>query len=418
MRILFLSAYFAPEKFASMYLFEDILKALVDDGNEIILYCPTPCRGVSKKTREEYKHIKTERRFNGKLTIKRFSLYKEPKSTFRRFIRYYISIWILFFKGLFTKADVLFTSSTPPIIGLTLCKLKFFKKIPIVYNLQDIFPDSLVSTGLSKRDSFLWKIGRKIENKTYKCADRIIVISEDFKKNIMGKKVPEEKIMVVPNWADTTGIFKVERSKNFLFDKYGLDRSLFYVSYSGNIGFTQNMDMLLDAAKLLKKQISDLRFLIVGDGSEKTRIEERIKNESINNVVLIPFQDYDCISNVFSFGDLGLIISKAGVGNNSVPSKTWGYMAASTPILASFDKNSQLVDIINKSQCGFASSAGDMDDFVEKIKKAYAQRKELPRIGKLGSEYIAKTINKNLCCQKYVDAMKQVCFEKKGNNNY
>ena len=412
MKILFFSAYFTPEKFASMYLFEDILKALIDDGNEIVLFCPTPCRGVSNETRKEYKHIRTERRFDGKLTIRRYALYKEPKSSFKRFIRYYISNWIVFFKSLFTKADVIFTSSTPPIVGLTLSKLKFFKRIPIVYDLQDIFPDSLVSTGLSKKDSLLWKIGRKVENKTYKCSDKIVVISEDFKKNIMEKSVPENKITIIPNWADTTGIFKVKRNDNFLFDKYNLDRNLFYISYSGNIGFTQNMDMLLDAAKLLEKQIPDLRFLLVGDGSDKERIGERIHNESIDNVILIPFQEYSCISNVFSLGDVGLIISKAGVGNNSVPSKTWGYMAASTPILASFDLDSQLADIITKVQCGFVASAGSLEAFVNAIKEIYCKKEDLYRVGELGKNYVTKTLNKDFCCQKYVDIIKQACFEK------
>lgn len=98
--------------------------------------------------------------------------------------------------------------------------VKMFTQQPIVYNLQDIFPDSLVGTGLAKKGGLLWKIGRVIEDFTYKHADKIIVISEDFKKNIMAKGVPEDKIVVVYNWVDQNAVVNVPREKNKLFDKY------------------------------------------------------------------------------------------------------------------------------------------------------------------------------------------------------
>lgn len=87
--------------------------------------------------------------------------------------------------------------------------VKMFTQQPIVYNLQDIFPDSLVGTGLAKKGGLLWKIGRVIEDFTYKHADKIIVISEDFKKNIMAKGVPEDKIVVVYNWVDQNAVVNV-----------------------------------------------------------------------------------------------------------------------------------------------------------------------------------------------------------------
>ncbi len=97
--------------------------------------------------------------------------------------------------------------------------VKKFRHIPIVYNLQDVFPDSLVGTGLAKKGGLLWKIGRVIENFTYRNADKIIVISEDFKRNIMAKGVPEEKIEVIYNWVDENAIVPVKEEDNDLFDE-------------------------------------------------------------------------------------------------------------------------------------------------------------------------------------------------------
>ena len=401
MRILTFSAYYTPEIVSSMYLTEDIYKALVSNGHEIMLFCPIPCRGVSKETRKKYKKLRKEEKYDGKLHIRRFFLFKEHKSTFLRFIRYYFLTWIFFFKGLFVKADVIFAQSTPPIIGLALSKLRFWKRIPVVYNLQDIFPDSLVNAGITKKGSLIWKIGRCIEKKTYKSAKHIIVISEDFENNIITKGISKNKITLIPNWVDGDEVLYVEREKNKLFDLYNLDRHKFYVAYSGNIGYTQDLDMLLDAALILQSKNKEVGFILVGEGAAKEHVLKRISDEKINNVAMIPFQDYRDISFVFSLGDVGLIISKKGIGENSVPSKTWSYMAASRPILASFDLNSQLSLTIKKAGCGLISEAGNIDDFVEKVLWFSSHRDSLEKMGRSGREFVVTELDKKRCSDLY-----------------
>ncbi|MCS3125377.1 glycosyltransferase [Bacteroides faecis] len=113
-----------------------------------------------------------------------------------------------------------------------------------------------------------------MEKITYKYADKIIVISEDFKKNLLAKGVPEEKIVVVYNWVDQNAVVDIPREKNKLFEMYGLDRSKFYVTYNGNIGLSQNMDMLLSVAEELKTSNSDIHFVLVGTGGLSGRGEE------------------------------------------------------------------------------------------------------------------------------------------------
>ena len=231
MKILTFSGYYTPEIAASMYLTEDMLQAMTEAGHEVELYVPTPCRGVSDEVRREYKKKKTERLYSDKLTVHRFALYKEGKNPLLRALRYGLLNLIFIIKGLSKKADVVFVQSTPPTQGLVAGFLKAVKHIPFVYNLQDVFPDSLVNTGLTSEGSLIWKIGRKVEDFTYRHADKIIVISEDFKKNIMAKGVPEDKITVVPNWADTKGVYPVDRQDNRLMEKYVLDPELFYITY-------------------------------------------------------------------------------------------------------------------------------------------------------------------------------------------
>lgn len=411
MKLLYLPTYFTPEHAASSYLVINRVEAFANAGMDVEIYVPTPTRGISEEIRKEYKMKKRyEMMYDNKVSVYRFSLYGEGKNPILRAFRYFCCCTLQFYYGLKAKdCDAIFAPSTPPIQGAMVAFLKKIKKIPFVYNLQDIFPDSLAGTGLAKKDGLLWKIGRMIENFTYRHADKIIVISEDFKRNIMAKGVPEEKIVVVYNWVDEEAVKHVEREKNILFDRYGLNRSKFYITYSGNIGLTQNMDMLLEVAKELEVE-PEIQFVLIGEGAYKNRVKEIIAERNISNVALLPFQPYEEISHVFSLGDVGLVISKPGVGENSVPSKTWSILSASRPVLANFDEN-ELKTIVNENQCGIFTKAGDQEAFKQAILELYRDKKRCEQLGCNGREFILKNLTRAVGTQKYVDVIKS--FEKK-----
>lgn len=411
MKILFLTAYNYPEQTPSSYLGRNRNEAFYNQGWHTLVYTPTPSRGITQSQREEYStKLKDEVLQNGKSVVHRFSLYAEGKNTMQRALRYVLLCCKLFNRGVFykeaRKADVLFVSSTPPILGATAGLVKKFNRLPFVYCLQDIFPDSLVNTGLTKKGSLLWKIGRVIENFTYRNADKIIVISEDFKKNIMAKGVPEDKIVVVYNWVDQNAVVDVKREENKLFDKYGLSRDKFYITYSGNIGLSQNMDMLLNVAKKIS-ETTNIHFVLIGEGAYKAEVEKRVKEENIKNVTLLPFQPYEDISHVFSLGDMGLVISKPGTGAASVPSKTWSIMSASRPVLANFDEN-ELKTIIEQNHCGIFTKAGDENAFLAAILNAYNDKSACVEMGKNGRKFVMENLTKQVGTQKYVDVIKSV----------
>lgn len=407
MRVLMLPAYYQPEQAASSYLWENINEAVIDNGLDLLVYTPTPCRGVDEVTRREYCAKKKEVLREGHWVVNRFAMYKEGKNPILRALRYVLCGLKQYWHGITAKdIDVLFIVSTPPIQGALGALIKKWRKVSMVYNLQDIFPDSLVGTGLAKRKGMLWKIGRVIENFTYRNADKIIVISEDFKKNIMAKGVPAEKIEVVYNWVDEQAVVDATRSENTLFDKYNLDRSKFYITYSGNVGLTQNMDMLLSVAKELEAN-EDIHFVIIGEGTYKKQVEEIIKRDGIKNVTLLPFQPYEDISMVFSLGNVGLVISKPGVGANSVPSKTWSILSASRPVLANFDEN-ELKDIVRDNSCGIFTKAGDKEAFKAAILKLYSDKELCAEYGKNGRKFIMANLTRDIGAQKYVDVIKSV----------
>lgn len=403
MKIIFPQSYYKPEICAGIYILEDVSKACADKNIECYINVPSPCRNVPLNT----KWKKKEYICGNKIYINRFKMYSEGKNPILRAFRYFLCEIVQLYYCLWVNYDLVFIDSTPPIQGLKIPIIKFFRRKPIVFNLQDIFPDSLVGTGLAKKGSLLWKIGRVVENVTYKYADMIIVISEDFKKNILAKGVPEEKIEVVYNWVDENAVKNVNREDNKLFDKYGLDRSKFFVTYSGNIGLTQNMDMLLSVAKELETEEPNIQFVLIGEGAYKKNVEEIIERDKIQNVKLLPFQPYEDISHVFSLGNVGLVISKPGVGANSVPSKTWSILSASRPVLANFDEN-ELKSIVADNNCGIFTKAGDKEAFKESILKLYHSPETCETMGKNGRKFIMENLTREIGTSKYVKVIEEV----------
>ena len=408
MKVLYPFAYYYPETCAGIYIIDNVMEAAAKAGVESLMTVPTPTRDVM----EGIVWARTEKKFGDKTTIRRFHMYGEGKNPIGRAFRYLLCECIQLWYCLFKNYDVLFIDSTPPIQGLKLPLVKLFRRKPVVYNAQDIFPDSLAGTELAKKGGLLWKIGTLVMKITYACCDKFIVISNDFKENLITKGIPSEKIIVVYNWVDQNAVVHVDRSENKLIKAYGIDPEKFYIEYSGNIGLTQNMDMLLEVMKELKESHPKIGLILVGEGAYKKKVEAIVKRDELTNVVLLPFQPYEDISHVFSLGDVGLIISKPGVGANSVPSKTWSIMSTSRPVLANFDEN-ELKDIVEKNRCGIFTKAGDKEAFKQSILTLYNNRELAVGMGRNGRQFVMDNLTREVGTQKYVDVIKSVVAEAK-----
>lgn len=403
MNILIPCSYYHPEQCAGLFVIDDMTEEAAQQGIESLITVPTPTRNVPPDAKWE----RNETLCEGKIMVHRFHMYGEGKNPVLRALRYLFCEIIQFHYLLWKAYDVAFIDSTPPIQGLKLPIVRLFRKKPMVYNAQDLFPDSLVGTGLVKKGDLLWKIGRIVEKITYKYSDKIIVISDDFRNNLLAKGVPTEKIEVVYNWVDEQSVISVPREQNKLFEKYGLDRTKFYITYSGNIGLTQNMDMLLEVMGELKNDLPDIRLVLIGEGAYKAHVEKIVAEKQLLNVTLLPYQPYEDLSHVFSLGNAGLVISKPGVGTNSVPSKTWSILSASRPVLANFDEN-ELKTIINNNHCGIFTKAGDKATFKESIIKLYQSPTLCEEYGLNGRRFIMDNLTKEVGAKKYVEIIKSV----------
>ncbi len=407
MRILFVNAYFMPETIAFSHLEKDLIGGLISAGHEIEVICPTPTRSVTDGVYEQYKTIKQEELYDGKVRVRRFPAPREGKNPIGRAFRY---LWCNLreyqigkkYKGI----DAVFAVSTPPTQGMLAGKLGKKLGCPFIYSLQDIFPDSLVTTGFAKEGSLFWKIGRKMENKTYRYAQRIIVISESCRRNLLKKGVPENKLTLISNWVDIEQIKPVSRNENTLIAEFDIDPKKFLVVYAGNFGAAQGADIIMKVAEKLTDK-DDIQFIIFGGGAEYEDAVRYVTEHNLTNVIINPLLSQDRVSEVYSLGDVALITCKPGVGNSGMPSKTWNIMACNTHIIASFDTDSDMAEILAASGAGRCVEAGNVKVLVQEIiqvKQENVQKCDLRM-------FVQNHADRRICVEQYLSVFEYCHIE-------
>lgn len=404
MKLLIYSAYYEPEIAASMYLSTNLYEDFAYNGINVKLYVPLPTRGVSDSVRKQYKGL-VEKKVSNRLEIERLNIPKERRNTIIRAFRYLWMNLVFVCTSRKCDADAIFVQSTPPTQGAMAAIIKKIKGIPFVYNLQDVFPDSLVGARMTKEDSFIYKIGRKIEDFTYKNADRIIVISDDIKNNIIKKGVSPDKIVVVPNWIDSKVVYPVLKEDNYLYEKYSIEKNKFTVVYAGNLGYAQNIEIIIQVAKMFKDN-DEIQFVVFGKGSQEEEYKKQAEN--LNNLLFFPMQPISEVSYVYSLGDVSIVACKKGFGGSAMPSKTWSIMATGTPVLASFDSETDMEHLITHEKVGLFSDADDYMKLYENIIILFKNPELKNQLGMNGRKYVENNLKREVCTQKYVDTIFEV----------
>ena len=404
MKVIFPFSYYYPEQCAGIFVVDDLMHRLAEEGDESVIYVPTPTRNVREGVEWKRKEVLCD----GKMVVKRFHMYGEGKNPVLRALRYCFCELAYLHHLLWDKYDVAFIDSTPPIQGLKLPIVRLFRKCPVVYNAQDLFPDTLSGTGLAKKGGLLWKIGSWVARVTFNNTDKIIAISEDIKRTLVEEKgIPADKVVVVYNWVDSDAVVPIAKEENPLFDEFGLSRDKFHVVYAGNLGNAQNINIVVDAAARLRDN-EDVEFVVFGSGGLENDIRARIEAEGLKNLRLLPLQPVERVKYVYSLGDVGLVSCKEGLGGSAMPSKTWSILSCGRPVLANFDEG-ELQMILTKNELGVFTKAGDLEGFVEAIRQLASEPKKCAEMGARGRQFILDNLTKDAGTRKYAEVLRSVC---------
>jgi glycosyltransferase involved in cell wall biosynthesis len=260
-------------------------------------------------------------------------------------------------KGLaIRKPDVVVALTDPPIIGLAALATASKAHAPFVFLCEDIFPE--VATLLEDFHSnavnaALTRVNRFLVRK----ATRIVALGETMKRRLVeGKGADPSKVTVIHNWADCRAMAPGPRDNPFARQHGLVDR--FVVLHAGNMGLSQDLEIVLHAAEQLRER-PDVVFVFVGDGAKKKDLEDTARRRDLRNVMFLPFQSRETMDHSYATADICLVSLKRGLAGVIVPSKVYTALASGRPCIAAVEQDSEVADIISRHDCGFVIPPGD-----------------------------------------------------------
>lgn len=312
-----------------------------------------------------------------------------------------------YIKDYMKECDVVFLQSSPTIIYNAWIAKRYITHQKIVMNIQDMFPGSSIASGVMK-NAVLKRFFFTIQKFGYKIPDCIVGISNDMKKKLMEQGVPEEKISVIYNWFDDKSVEEISWDNNRFVKKYKLDKNLFVVQYAGTMGYVFDYKTVVDVAEKLR-EYSNIVFQMIGEGSQKSDFIKLTKEKKLDNIVFLPLEPQEMVSDVYSACNVCFIPLKKGVIGNSVPSKAGLLMACKRPIVTSVDEDSDYYNEINNNKIGYACSIGDTKSIVDKIIYLYNNQEKCVQMGINGYQYGHILYSRTNNMMKYITLFQDLC---------
>lgn len=373
----FASVDFYAKPNPSFHLMSSMITDLLNSGMGVN-FVGCSLDGVEKHIPEE---ISQHKNFNSRLV----EVPNTPKSSFVK--RYFDGFSYAkkakkYLKEFLQNSDVVFVQSSPTAL-FNICILKrLVSKQKIIYNVQDMFPGSSIASGVMPQ-KWMQKIFYSLQKIAYKKSDIIVAISEDMKVKLLEQGVPEEKIRVIVNWFDDSTVREIPWDQNRFVAKYNMNPHTFYVQYAGTMGYVFDYNMVLDVAEILRNE-SDIIIQMIGEGSQKQVFVEEAKKRQLDNIVFLPLEKQEMVSDVYSACSVCLIPLKEGIIGNSVPSKAGLLMACRRAIVTTADEGSDYNRMINDNHIGIACSTKDSNavaDAILKMKEDFEFRKSCANNG-------------------------------------
>lgn len=275
----------------------------------------------------------------------------------------------------------LFLVSNPP---LTSFVPRFTKKEYSIL-IYDLYPDSLYSQNFIKSNSIIGKLWKKNNIKVFSKARNIYTISEDMKKNV-AQYVDNEKITVVNNWAHNEHLIPIKKEENIFLKEHKL-QDKFIVLYSGNMGISHDIDIIVDIANKLK-YIKNIHYIFIGDGAKKDIINRKIKQYGLDNCLVLPYQPMEILPHSMGCADIAVVTTDFKQTGLSVPSKTYSYLSTGASLLCLADTNSELGRLVTNNEIGMCFSSDNIDEIANYIIYLYNNQDVLNKF-KLNSRQLS-----------------------------
>jgi len=408
MKILLITGYFPPEMAAGPNLNYELGRELVRLGHSVTVATGFP-RYNLKEIPAKYRGKLYMRETLDGMIVERIWYPALPRNIpVARGIDIFLMAFALMLSALRAgKQDVASVFSPPLTVGLTAMLMGRLYGYPFVYNVHDLFPQNVIDLGVL-RNKLLIRFFRWMERFVYQRSTFVTVISSGNRDGVIANGSSADRTIVIPDWVDTDFVVPGDKRNEFS-EKYLLtDR--FVVSFSGVMGYSQDLDTVLAAARLLADN-PQICFLLVGDGIEKPRLQAEAERLNLNNVIFLSMIPRDQVPAILHSSDVCLATLRASVKTPPVPSKIMWAMSAGRPIITCVNLDGDAPKLVHDARCGVCLPPEDPQALADAISHLQANPEECRKMGENGRSYVLRKLSLQAATNQYIQLFQEALVD-------
>jgi glycosyltransferase involved in cell wall biosynthesis len=391
-RLLVLNQYYWPGVEATAQLLTELCEALTDDLDVKVVT-------GQLHGQEERPHRSVR---NGVEIVRVPSTSFERSKLFARASNYATYLTSALFGGLRgRRPDVVLCMTDPPIVAnIALLVARRFR-VPLVVISQDVFPE--IAVQLKRLENpVVMSLLRGLVGLYLRRADRIVAIGDTMRQRLEEKGAPAERMLVIPNWIDTTRLGPLDKSNQWS-RSWGVDKK-FVVMHSGNVGHAQDLDSLVRAGTFLR-DLDDLRIMIIGMGARHAELVALAELHEVDQVQFLYYQSREVLPQSLSAADVHVVGLAAGLAGYVVPSRMYGILAVGKPVIVAADPESETARLVTEVDCGIVVPPGRPELLARAIRDAHDGKYDLEAMGARGREWVEREADRSVAVRRYRDLL-------------
>jgi glycosyltransferase involved in cell wall biosynthesis len=420
-KILYVSQYFPPEMGAPAARAPELAQHWTQAGHQVSVltgFPNHPTGVVPPEWRARLRRL-VYRENVGRVNVFRTWLWPLPNRKAHERMRNYVSfLFSAALRGLtLPRPDVIIATSPQLLVGLAGWWIAFARQIHFVFEVRDLWPESLAAVGVGGEDSLLYHALGAVAKFLYQRADLIVVVAPAFKSHLIEHwRVPADKIAVVENGVETDLFVAQPESIDQAVRQQLRAEGKFLVCYVGTMGNAHGLETLLDAASQLQHQSPDVLFLLVGEGAEKARIKALAQTRGLTNLNFLDQQPRERIPAFISASDACLVLlKKTDVFKTVIPTKMLEFMACARPVILGVD--GQARKIMEEAGAGLVIEPENAGALVGAIQELAANPELRIMLGQKGREHILRHFSRSQTADKYVQILERFAVKPTARDN-
>ena len=403
-KILIHSIVFSPDGVSTAYLYNDIALGFKEAGYEVVVLTTTPHYNLIETALQKQSLNRKlfglfyESDFDG-IRVIHVPL-KKYKSTIIRILSFIYWHFLSLIIGLsIKKVDFILSPSPPLSIGLVSILIAKKNRSKFIYNVQEIYPDLLINNGALKSKIIINSL-KWLEKYVYNHTSAVITIDQKFYDQIVDRFNEKVKLKIIPNFVDTE-LYKPISKEVELPTPFKKDPYKVRLLYAGNIGFYQDWEPILFAAKKLKD--TNIEFWIIGEGVKKEYLIKEVEKHNLTNIKILPYQDRELMPLINSFADIHFIAISKEMEQEGFPSKVYTIMACSKPMIVITGENTPLFNFLKPLNCSILISNNRYEEFVDSITKLANSKSKQEELAQNGYDIIQRYYTKEKVVAQYLN---------------